>query len=63
MFTPGRTPAHPHQTQRIETYETTNQAKPIDLALDTVEGEIQLADDTPRTPDPAGSEGETIMSE
>ena len=63
MFTPGRTPAHPHQTQWIETYETTNQAKPIDLALDTVEGEIQLADDTPSTPDPAGSEAETIMSE
>ena len=63
MSTPGRTPAHPHQTQWTQTYEITNQAKPIDLALDTVEGEIQLADDTPSTPDPAGSEGETIMSE
>ena len=63
MSTPGRTPAHPHQTQWIETHEITNQAKPIDLALDTIEGEIQLADDTPSTPDPAGSEGETIMSE
>ncbi len=64
MSTPRAELRHtPQLAQWVETYETTNQANPIDLALDTVEGEIRLADETHSPPDPAGSEGETIMSE